>query len=163
MYLFLTCTVLLLSFAFIALTDFQDSEENYSLFSQVIVHGVISGMVGVLAIFFACWHHRLIMCTLEEPPVKSRVENRMALPAIMDRLDCCPYEDVLGHGRRLYATECAICLEAWEPVDKIKVTPCKHAFHEECLARWLKDADTCALCRQDVVSAVEEEHINSAV
>jgi len=153
MYLFTILTMSLVSFAFVALTDFQDNTQNYSLFSDVIMYGVMSGMVGVFGAFFAVWHHRLIMCTLE-PLIK----NRMALPAIIDRLESCTYEQVVGNGKKLYPAECAICLGAWEPLDRIKLTPCKHTFHEECIASWLKTANTCALCRLDLVSAVVEHN-----
>jgi hypothetical protein len=47
---------------------------------------------------------------------------------------------------------CAICLSNWEPQDRIKLTPCGHAFHEECLRGWIMKKETCALCRKDLNS-----------
>jgi len=158
MYLFLIFTVSLLCVAFISLANFQNTGENNASFSKIVVFGVACSMVGVFGIFLLHWHHQLIMCTLEP-----NVKNRMPLPAILDRFQTCAYEQVIGHGKEFYPAECAICLGAWQPLDKIKVTPCKHTFHEECISSWLKNADTCALCRLDVVSTVEEHKDSSSV
>merc|ERR1712151_390163 len=59
----------------------------------------------------------------------------------------CAFEDAAA----LYSEECAICLGSWETSDSIKITPCGHAYHAECIGNWLKSARTCALCRQDLV------------
>jgi hypothetical protein len=47
---------------------------------------------------------------------------------------------------------CAICLSAWDLQDQMKLTPCGHAFHEECLKGWLTRKQTCALCRKALTS-----------
>lgn len=43
---------------------------------------------------------------------------------------------------------CSICITDYEDVDILKITPCGHAFHQECLAEWIKDHHTCPLCRE---------------
>ena len=43
--------------------------------------------------------------------------------------------------------ECAICLKDAEPMEKLKVLPCGHAFHGLCLRRWLHRSRTCPTCR----------------
>lgn len=46
--------------------------------------------------------------------------------------------------------ECSICLN-----DKIKhniTTPCRHNFHRYCLGNWIKDNNTCPVCRENIVS-----------
>jgi hypothetical protein len=45
---------------------------------------------------------------------------------------------------------CPICLGEWALGDDMTFTPCKHAFHTECLRVWLTIHRTCAMCRQDV-------------
>jgi len=121
-YIFTSLTLSsLLSFGFSSLTtQIQDIELKYA---------VINVVVGAMGIFFAAWHHRLIMCTLD-PPIK----NRMAIQAIIDRLESCTYEHIVGHGKTVYPAACSICLAVWELLDRIKVTPCKHVFHEACAA-----------------------------
>lgn len=60
-----------------------------------------------------------------------------------------------------FAEQCPICLMDWDENDVIKVTPCEHAFHEDCLGQWLKNERTCAFCRQDVVTTVGRSHSQS--
>merc|ERR1712151_1076929 len=67
----------------------------------------------------------------------------------------CAFEDAAA----LYSEECAICLGAWELSDSIKITPCGHAYHAECIGNWLKTARTCALCRQDLVILIAQNAV----
>jgi hypothetical protein len=55
---------------------------------------------------------------------------------------------------KAFPADCAICLCSYEADDEIKVTPCGHAFHKDCIAHWLKTAHTCALCRADLPNLV---------
>ena len=45
---------------------------------------------------------------------------------------------------------CAICLCNWEQYDSVTELPCKHCFHQDCIARWLKRKDACPLCNAQV-------------
>lgn len=58
------------------------------------------------------------------------------------------------------APECSICLAPYAEGDTVvfaKADACSHVFHEECLARWLKDHDECPLCRTTLVEDVGVE------
>ena len=44
-------------------------------------------------------------------------------------------------------TTCTICLEAFKGGEKISRPLCVHEFHAECLWHWMKDHDTCPVCR----------------
>ncbi|KAM7261783.1 hypothetical protein ACFE04_020860 [Oxalis oulophora] len=47
--------------------------------------------------------------------------------------------------------ECAVCLNVFEPTEVLKLLPkCKHAFHVECIDKWLNAHSTCPLCRYQV-------------
>ncbi|CAN6339577.1 unnamed protein product [Urochloa humidicola] len=43
--------------------------------------------------------------------------------------------------------ECAVCLKSYEEGDKIKMMPCSHGFHGDCLLKWLGISRLCPLCR----------------
>ena len=50
---------------------------------------------------------------------------------------------------------CQVCYCDFEDGDELKVLPCGHGFHGECISPWLKDHWTCPICKKSVVE--EEE------
>ncbi|PWA77255.1 zinc finger, RING/FYVE/PHD-type [Artemisia annua] len=48
--------------------------------------------------------------------------------------------------------ECSVCLLAFEDAEVLRMLPkCKHAFHIECIDKWLEKNSSCPLCRFEVV------------
>lgn len=45
------------------------------------------------------------------------------------------------------AMRCAVCLEDFEPKEKVMLTPCNHMFHEDCIVPWVKSNAQCPVCR----------------
>jgi len=42
---------------------------------------------------------------------------------------------------------CAICLHAFERTDSLSALPCSHAFHEDCISKWMMQrCASCPLC-----------------
>mmetsp|Transcript_9435 Transcript_9435/g.21995 ORF Transcript_9435/g.21995 Transcript_9435/m.21995 type:complete len:298 (-) Transcript_9435:278-1171(-) len=58
-------------------------------------------------------------------------------------------------------SECAICLETDDGV--WKALPCNHAFHQDCLIRWLRCGRRCPLCRLDLHETLLETQGQPAV
>ncbi|CAL5024968.1 unnamed protein product [Urochloa decumbens] len=51
------------------------------------------------------------------------------------------------------ATECAVCLGAFDADELLRVLPgCRHAFHAECVDTWLLAHSTCPVCRRRVAA-----------
>ncbi|KAH8420984.1 hypothetical protein KR222_000623 [Zaprionus bogoriensis] len=46
---------------------------------------------------------------------------------------------------------CAICIESYKPADIIRILPCKHEFHKNCIDPWLIEHRTCPMCKLDVL------------
>ncbi|KAI1465881.1 uncharacterized protein F4812DRAFT_437985 [Daldinia caldariorum] len=46
--------------------------------------------------------------------------------------------------------ECTICIDEVKVGDEAVVLPCKHWFHEQCVVLWLKQHNTCPICRASI-------------
>ncbi|OJD33120.1 ring finger domain [Diplodia corticola] len=61
-------------------------------------------------------------------------------------------------------TGCTICTEEFEPGQDVRLLPCNHKFHPECIDPWLLNVSgTCPLCRIDLnpASPTDEHHAGS--
>jgi len=124
-------------------------EDRHVLMYQTLrFHAMYSCLISVLCMFLAYWHNKLLIQSAR-PRLASR--DRGAPPGTLEKLETRAYDEGLfGDDQgKSYPAECAICLGTWDEDDVIKVTPCGHAFHEECLGGWFRNARTCAMCRQD--------------
>jgi hypothetical protein len=46
---------------------------------------------------------------------------------------------------------CSICLDDYEPIHKVKVLPCNHAYHTTCITKWLTEQNyKCPICRKEI-------------
>ncbi len=46
---------------------------------------------------------------------------------------------------------CTITMEEYKEGDQVRVLPCEHHFSEEAISTWLRQHNTCPLCRQPIV------------
>ncbi|KAK3398707.1 hypothetical protein B0T20DRAFT_353592 [Sordaria brevicollis] len=46
--------------------------------------------------------------------------------------------------------ECTICIDDMHKGEEATVLPCKHWFHGECVTLWLKEHNTCPICRMPI-------------
>ncbi|KAL8089509.1 hypothetical protein AgCh_039109 [Apium graveolens] len=53
--------------------------------------------------------------------------------------------------------ECSICLAMFEDGERVKVLPeCLHAYHSDCVDKWLTNKSSCPLCRSSLDSTATE-------
>jgi len=123
---------------------------NADLYTACRRFAFLSCLTGNFCVSLVFWRGQLLRQARQRlTPGRGK---RRAAPGAIEQLAAVPYDPALfgdEDGRR-YAGECPICLGVWEPDDDIRVPPCGHAFHKECLGRWLQTDRTCALCRRDV-------------
>lgn len=50
-------------------------------------------------------------------------------------------------------TECSICIDEVKVGEVAAFLPCKHWFHEQCVILWLKEHNTCPVCRTPIEAA----------
>jgi hypothetical protein len=126
---------------------------NAALYRILRLYAAQSCLVSTLCFAVYLWHNKLITEQLQESLAVAR-PSRRAPPGTAERLETCSYNtEFFGNEEgKPYPADCAICLSAWEPDDVIKVTPCGHAFHDECISNWLCAARTCAICRRDLAA-----------
>ncbi|XP_036353809.2 E3 ubiquitin-protein ligase RLIM-like [Ochotona princeps] len=53
---------------------------------------------------------------------------------------------------------CTICITKFIEGDIIRVLPCCHEYHADCIDRWLADNVTCPICRYDVTDSGDREN-----
>jgi hypothetical protein len=49
---------------------------------------------------------------------------------------------------------CSICMGEYVPGEELRVLPCAHWFHQECIDQWLKGSKFCPLCQQNIENAL---------
>jgi hypothetical protein len=71
----------------------------------------------------------------------------------------CLFFRFAGGGAHLAPEPCPICLESLQiqgssyRFQRTLFTSCGHAFHQVCIAGWLRRATTCPVCRADLLAA----------
>jgi N-acetylneuraminic acid mutarotase len=66
-----------------------------------------------------------------------------------------PTEIYSGHDLEIGAEEdidnqCAVCMDDYNQGDELRILPCRHRFHSECVDPWLKQNKSCPLCKHEV-------------
>lgn len=57
---------------------------------------------------------------------------------------------------------CPVCLLDWEVDEDVTQLPCKHVYHPDCIKTWLKQANTCCVCRHALPVDEEKEDSNQS-
>ncbi|KIE01038.1 Zinc finger, RING/FYVE/PHD-type, partial [Metarhizium majus ARSEF 297] len=56
--------------------------------------------------------------------------------------------------------ECSICIDAMKEGEVATYLPCKHWFHDECIVPWLKQHNTCPVCRTPIEKGQQRQENN---
>merc|ERR1711871_1217363 len=54
-------------------------------------------------------------------------------------------------------SSCTICLGDYEVKEELRLLPCGHCFHAECVDAWLQINRVCPICKVDVYDLLVEE------
>nr|XP_027083808.1 E3 ubiquitin-protein ligase ATL42-like [Coffea arabica] len=83
--------------------------------------------------------------------------------SIIDSLPFFTFSSLKGSKEGL---ECAVCLSKCEDIEVLRLLPgCKHAFHINCIDKWLESHSSCPLCRGTNIELFiqrEQEHHKSS-
>ncbi|KAI9204428.1 uncharacterized protein BJ171DRAFT_505819 [Polychytrium aggregatum] len=73
---------------------------------------------------------------------------------MIDRLPVVKYQVgmLMGDDSR-----CTICLTEFEVGEMLKRLPCTHAYHGECINRWLRMHEQCPICRISVTDTLDPQ------
>jgi len=109
----------------------------------------------ILAIKYFCRHNR------EPPRVRRRLRHIPEVLFTKDLLVKARAKSKVISGCqknsrvRLTNSICPICLDEFQNQTKIKLLPCDHGFHSECIGPWIADhSDSCPICRQSVTDRI---------
>ncbi|GJN26585.1 hypothetical protein PR202_gb14527 [Eleusine coracana subsp. coracana] len=67
---------------------------------------------------------------------------------LISKITLCKYKrgDTLIH-----TTDCSVCLGEFRDGESLRLLPkCSHAFHQQCIDKWLKSHSNCPLCRSNI-------------
>ncbi|KAF9951316.1 hypothetical protein BGZ72_007151 [Mortierella alpina] len=121
----------------------------YSLaFKIIIFHASLIGFY-----FLPC---SSFMLTQLLPTSISSGMNRMATKPMIAKLGSIHMTEGMFGGDPEEAT-CAICLGDYRPNETIRLLPCQHHFHLECVDQWLLTDKSCPLCKHDIDKPLENE------
>jgi len=51
------------------------------------------------------------------------------------------------------APTCAICCQPYEQDEELRILPCDHDFHTNCIDHWLRIRPTCPICRGSIIGS----------
>ncbi|RAL53935.1 hypothetical protein DM860_004406 [Cuscuta australis] len=53
---------------------------------------------------------------------------------------------------------CLICAKEFELDGEVKILPCKHVFHSDCILQWLEMKSTCPVCKFQLPTQEDEDY-----
>ncbi|TCD62345.1 hypothetical protein EIP91_007043 [Steccherinum ochraceum] len=91
-----------------------------------------------------------------KPPVATREDIEKSGLEIVKAFEMKEHES-FGRIASNCMDRCLICLDDYEPDNDVRVMSCRHAFHKECVDKWLQvGRNNCPACRSKGVSTSSE-------
>ncbi|KAF3454892.1 hypothetical protein FNV43_RR05340 [Rhamnella rubrinervis] len=115
-----------------------------------IFFSIIIVTVLYLYVRSVCYARRLFTTTSTSIHASSSTSPRRARVSGLDAatIDSLPVVLHRSSETGTEVSECSICLGNFEEEEKLKVLPeCQHAYHSDCVDKWLTEQSSCPLCR----------------
>jgi hypothetical protein len=48
-------------------------------------------------------------------------------------------------------SQCTICMEDFQPKESVRILPCFHQYHAECIDTWLHEHAECPICKHSLL------------
>lgn len=83
---------------------------------------------------------------------KDRLEKRL-FNAAKKALSKIPTKNIKAGDKELQGDGecCAICIEPYRVPEVLRMLPCSHEFHKNCIDPWLLEHRTCPMCKMDIL------------
>eukprot|EP00455_Lapot_gusevi_P012065 TRINITY_DN15659_c0_g1_i1.p1 TRINITY_DN15659_c0_g1~~TRINITY_DN15659_c0_g1_i1.p1 ORF type:complete len:261 (-),score=45.00 TRINITY_DN15659_c0_g1_i1:60-842(-) len=102
--------------------------------------------VMVIVMVCVCLPCVLLLSTYLIKPEPSQQEKIDQLPVIKFSTSGV---DVSGASNQTNES-CSICVSDYQPNEELRVLPCRHLFHKDCVDPWLATQSTCPYCRYEI-------------
>ena len=84
--------------------------------------------------------------TVDYPGTDSR--KRTIVHLMDDISDIQLFSNVFKMSDLYQQTTCSICCEDFMNNDEVRILPCNHYYHNNCIQEWLTKNPSCPMCRQ---------------
>jgi hypothetical protein len=96
-------------------------------------------------------------------PARSDIEEKATKPAnghadgaLSNTSECISWETDRGTNIEAKGTDeaeavCVVCLDLFQPDERIRVLPCLHQYHQQCIDPWLRQQARCPVCKSAIL------------